>query len=505
MRKFLLFPVFAFLLAIPAEAQDIDGAVKKAVDALAAPLNIPIDVSVGLVTIDGSGVPSALSRYLAGKVSHHAINNTLYKVVPLTRGPPSVRPAAGQKGLITGSFTLIGNAVEVTLELRSETTGRAIGSQSFTVPVSLLEEMGINILPENLASPEAVKEREEILAPPAPESSPPAAPVIPEAAPVLPPAAPVAPAAPAAPGTQTPAFTLEVWPNSDTAAYFDGDEMKINLLAGQDCYFKVYHIDVNGQMQLIYPNQYNRDNRLRANTPRTIPESPVYYPLSAPYGVETILAVASAEPFQNLEQEMVPVQFSRSAVNTARGLGVGVRPGSGGNQSPTVSASFTYSILSPAYADEVLLYPEPADMGEALQILGDEIRRQGGGFSGDNRAGSFTLDTLQGGYTVSGDTLTLRIRYTGTSLPASRTRSGGFNFSFERPRNLNRAIQAVRSGIERKGGSFSGDEQQGSFRASGIAGQYRVAGQVSVIILEKPLIIPNRVIEREIKNYFAGH
>jgi hypothetical protein len=276
--------------------------------------------------------------------------------------------------------------------------------------------------------------------------------------------------------------------------------MKIRLLAGQDCYFKVYHIDVNGQMRLIYPNQYNRDNRLRANIVRTIPEAPVYYPLGAPYGVETILAAASAEPFQNLEREMIPVQFSHSAVNTARGLGIGVRPGSGGQAAPTVSASFTYSILSPAYADEVLSYPTPAGIEEALRILEDEIRRQGGVFSGDAGTGSFTLDGTRGGYTVSGDTLTLRIRYTGTSLPAPQTRGAGFNFSFDRPADLGQAIQLVRSGIERKGGSFSGNERQGSFRASGIAGQYRVADQVSVSILEKPLIIPNRMIEREVKN-----
>jgi hypothetical protein len=85
-----------------------------------------------------------------------------------------------------------------------------------------------------------------------------------------------------------------------------------------------------------------------------------------------------------------------------------------------------------------------------------------------------------------------------------RSRGSGFNFSFTRPGNISRAVQTVRSGIEGKGGTFSGNEQQGNFNASGIAGQYRVADMVNVTITEKPFIIPNSLIEREVKNYFGG-
>jgi hypothetical protein len=86
----------------------------------------------------------------------------------------------------------------------------------------------------------------------------------------------------------------------------------------------------------------------------------------------------------------------------------------------------------------------------------------------------------------------------------TRTRGAGFSFSFSKPSDVDRAVRTVRSGIEGKGGTFSGNEQQGSFRAGGIAGQYRVADVVNVTITEKPFIIPNSTIEKEVKNYFGG-
>jgi hypothetical protein len=69
---------------------------------------------------------------------------------------------------------------------------------------------------------------------------------------------------------------------------------------------------------------------------------------------------------------------------------------------------------------------------------------------------------------------------------------------------MTEAIMSVRSGVEANGGTFSGDEQQGNFRASGIAGQYNVADRVNVRISEKPVIIPNSLIEREVRSFFSG-
>jgi len=69
---------------------------------------------------------------------------------------------------------------------------------------------------------------------------------------------------------------------------------------------------------------------------------------------------------------------------------------------------------------------------------------------------------------------------------------------------MDQAVQAVRSGITAKGGTFEGNEQQGNFKASGITGRYSVADRVSVSISEKPALIPNSLIEKEVRSYFVG-
>jgi hypothetical protein len=169
----------------------------------------------------------------------------------------------------------------------------------------------------------------------------------------------------------------------------------------------------------------------------------------------------------------------------------------------TVTAGFNFTVLPAAYNDSVYTYRKPANMAEAIQAMRADILRQGGSFN--ERDGSFSMPGIEGTFMVSGDTVILSLRYTGNQFAAPQTRgAAGFTFSFDRPRNLDQAIQAVRSGIADKGGSFSGDERQGSFRVSGIAGQYQITDRVSVNIIEKPFVIPNQIIEREVRNYFTG-
>jgi hypothetical protein len=78
------------------------------------------------------------------------------------------------------------------------------------------------------------------------------------------------------------------------------------------------------------------------------------------------------------------------------------------------------------------------------------------------------------------------------------------SFTIDLPRNIPQAIEAVRIGIEGKGGSFYGNEYGGYFRNSGVMGNYVVGERVTFYIFEKPFIIPNSLIEREIRNYFTG-
>jgi hypothetical protein len=79
----------------------------------------------------------------------------------------------------------------------------------------------------------------------------------------------------------------------------------------------------------------------------------------------------------------------------------------------------------------------------------------------------------------------------------------GYSFSFDRPSNLTQAVNTVQTGIEAKGGTFTGDERGGNFQASGIVGEYNIVDKVNVTIIDKPGIIPNSMIEKEVKKFFG--
>jgi len=90
-------------------------------------------------------------------------------------------------------------------------------------------------------------------------------------------------------------FKLTITTNKNV--YYDGEELFVTLRSSDDCYFVIYHLDINNNMQIIYPNFWDKEkNFLKANTPRTIPEDSSFT-LHAPYGEERVLVYASLRPF----------------------------------------------------------------------------------------------------------------------------------------------------------------------------------------------------------------
>jgi hypothetical protein len=465
--------VAAFIMA-----EDISGKVKTAVDGLAESLNGRLEVSVGDIFLDGTETSSGLSRSLSNWIISHAPDTGRFVVTPRTRGIPKAN--ASQKGVIQGKFWQEGNTVHVNLQLVSEPGNNILVSRNFTLSAKELKDAGIDVLPANLKNQDEAKKAEE-------KFSPPAAPVPPKNNP---------PPAPAS------SLKIAAWPDSDSDTYVDGDEFKINLEANQNCYVKVYHFDKDGTMQLIYPNRDNPDNSLRANTVKTIPELPTRYVITAPFGQDTVMVIASNQKFENLEAEFdVIKKATQETINSSRGLGIKRIPNAPAAE--TVTMTFNFTSLSSDYSDASYSYRKPVNMNDTIQTLRTEVQRQNGSFSGNDRSGTFSVSGTAGNYRVSGDTVIVNLRYTGNQS-ISRSRGVGFSFSMDKPRNMNQAVQSVRTGIEGKGGIFNGNERQGSFKASGIEGQYNVSDRVTVSISEKPVLIPNSLIEKEVKSYFSG-
>jgi hypothetical protein len=99
-------------------------------------------------------------------------------------------------------------------------------------------------------------------------------------------------------------FRIEITTSrGDGGVYHDGENLLVQFFSSRPAFVKLYHIDVNGNTQLIFPNQFQRNNHIPAfemvRIPR--PRDPFAFRLGAPYGTEYIKVVASTAQFEDIE------------------------------------------------------------------------------------------------------------------------------------------------------------------------------------------------------------
>ena len=85
--------------------------------------------------------------------------------------------------------------------------------------------------------------------------------------------------------------------------YRSGESLRVHVFVNRDAYLKVYHVDVHGKSQLIYPNRFHPDNRVKGGAFVRIPEAhdPFEFRLGPPFGTEFIKVVASTRQFAEVE------------------------------------------------------------------------------------------------------------------------------------------------------------------------------------------------------------
>jgi hypothetical protein len=68
------------------------------------------------------------------------------------------------------------------------------------------------------------------------------------------------------------------------------------------------------------------------------------------------------------------------------------------------------------------------------------------------------------------------------------------------------AVNRVKKEVKNAGGSFHGDADSGKFKCKGVHGNYQRQSEkvFSVTITDKPLFVPNSLIESTIRDYFAA-
>jgi hypothetical protein len=131
-------------------------------------------------------------------------------------------------------------------------------------------------------------------------------------------------------------FTVQT--DRSSGDYRDGDYMTLRVYSERDTYFKITHIDVNGNAQVIYPVAPGDNNFIKAGETRQIPDN-TRFRMAPPYGEEMILVGAYERPFALQTNGAVPLSnrlLTRGLVVESEDAGADMRP--------AATAKFTYRI-----------------------------------------------------------------------------------------------------------------------------------------------------------------
>ncbi len=317
--------------AAPAVAQaDIERYLAPAADRLAAAAPDPLVLGFGTFTFAEMKAGSSFSRYLEEALSTVLMRQGRFELFSRARldqvlaaqelslsdmvDQKTAVPAGRLKGvqvLLSGTFFEAGTGVRLFLELLSVETGTVMARAEAMVPKAAIPA-SVSILPDNYDDARYVREQ-LAAAQPAPAPS--------EAA--------------------AGAFAVRAWSvRGDGGTYRDGENLVVSFHANRDGFIKIYHVDVQKMTRLIFPNQYHRDNAVRAGRTYHIPDEsyPFVFALGPPHGTEFIKVVASTTQFTDIEDAFRDIGVVTSEVVT-RGL-----PATA-SETQVAEATFSYTII----------------------------------------------------------------------------------------------------------------------------------------------------------------
>ncbi|MDR3020128.1 MAG: DUF4384 domain-containing protein [Treponema sp.] len=212
------------------------------------------------------------------------------------------------QAVIVGSFSPLDNDAEVSLSLISTGANRAaLASARFVIPAAELERRRLSMFPDKdsaFITKAEFETKQQAIAPYSGSAN---------------------------------KWTFTVTPDVLDGIYYNDDFMTMRIYSERDCYFRIIHVDVNGQTQVIYPLSPNDNNFIRAGQTRRIPDN-TRFRMTPPFGEELILVSAYEQPFTSSQQS-----GTLSADSITRGLVV--ESNNRASINPSVTARFSYTVL----------------------------------------------------------------------------------------------------------------------------------------------------------------
>jgi Domain of unknown function (DUF4384) len=143
----------------------------------------------------------------------------------------------------------------------------------------------------------------------------------------------------------------------DGANFRLGEEIRYIVTSTVDGYLYLFHVDSDQNLLRIFPNQYQPEARIAADTGIEVPAAgaPFRFEASPPFGLETTFAIVTAVPLSPQEFQVVEAGFGKPTVSlrslvTTRGIAVKAADAAvtgGAAETPALAWSYVTVLIRP--------------------------------------------------------------------------------------------------------------------------------------------------------------
>ncbi|MGL1892646.1 MAG: DUF4384 domain-containing protein [Spirochaetaceae bacterium] len=274
-----------------------------------------LELTIGEFTIEDTSISSEFSNYVKGKLftsiankgSFHIVD---YKSVTDFLTSKNINPKTIYEGTSTdnllveniayGNYWVHGNEIELNISVKNIKNSRVLYSEVLKFPKNSIP-VGIGTIPPNFNNIVSLDKKLQ--------------------------------------GVKNQKG-FDVWPDKGNGSiYTNGEDMIINIFTPVSGYVKIYHISADNQLTLVFPNKFDKNNKLQAGTHYTIGDGsyPFKFSLGKPFGTESLKAVFSAKQFSDLVSDNYKDGFLYSGI---RGINIENRINSDLDMNSAVATSY---------------------------------------------------------------------------------------------------------------------------------------------------------------------
>jgi hypothetical protein len=128
-------------------------------------------------------------------------------------------------------------------------------------------------------------------------------------------------------------FKVELWTDKKEATYKVGDEIVFSFKTNKDCRLTLFNVATSGKVQILFPNEHQKDNLVKAGATYRIPPKDAKYlfKAQAPAGEDVVKAIATLEKVALVSQsDCKPAgdfqEVTKPESQVARDIGIALKP-----------------------------------------------------------------------------------------------------------------------------------------------------------------------------------